>query len=56
MKIKDLAILAGAAVAVYLLLRSVGGGDGGSAGQYWVTAEGNTAFPEAARTGGGVWL
>lgn len=59
MKIKDVAILAGAAVAVYLLLRGMGGGTGG--GGYWAVKQGNTGYPDEAYTGipavgGGVWV
>lgn len=59
MKAKELMIMAGAAVAVYLLLRSVGGAQG-SGGGFWPLTEGNTGYPQEAYTGipaagGGVW-
>lgn len=56
MKAKEIAMLAGAAVAVYMLLRSLGSAP--QQPQYWVTAQGNTGFPPEARTGssGGMWV
>lgn len=59
MKAKDMAILAGAAVAAYLLLRSLGGG--GSGAGFWALTQGNTGYPAEAYTGmpavgGGVWV
>lgn len=55
MKGKDILIVAGAALAAYLLLRMVGAGNAQQP-KYWVTEQGNTGFPDAARTGGGVWI
>lgn len=54
MKAKDLIIVAGAALAVVALLRMVGGNQ--AAPQYWATSQGNTGYPDAARTGGTVWI
>ena len=49
-------IVAGAALAVLALLKYAGGG-GAAAPKYWVTEQGNTGFPDAAKTGGGgVWV
>lgn len=63
MKAKDMMILAGAAVAVYMLLRTMGSGTGGGSGasDYWPIMQGNTGYPDAAYTGipaagGGVWV
>jgi hypothetical protein len=54
-KAKDMMIVAGAALAVWALLKFAGGGSA-SAPQYWVTEQGNTGFPETAKTGGAVWI
>lgn len=54
MKGKNILIVAGAAVAAYLLLRQFGGGT--PTPQYWATAQGNTGYPREAMTGGGVWV
>lgn len=61
MKTKDMMVLAGAAVAVYLLLRTLGKGGASGASDYWPLMQGNTGYPEAAYTGipaagGGVWV
>ena len=58
MKAKEIAILAGAALAAYLLLRSLGGSNGGAG--FWAVAQGNTGYPAEAYTGipaagGGGW-
>lgn len=58
MKAKQVAILAAAGLAVYVLSLAMAKKSGG---QYWVTAQGNTAFPQEAYTGtpaagGGVWI
>lgn len=52
-------IIGGAALAVYLLLRTLGGQAGGSG--YWAVKQGNTGYPPEAYTGipaagGGVWV
>lgn len=52
-KAKDLMVIAGAALAVLALLKYSGVG---AQPQYWATAQGNTGYPDAARTGGGVWV
>lgn len=44
---KDLMVIAGAAVAVLLLLRYAGGTQAKPA-RYWVSNEGNTAYPAEA--------
>lgn len=43
---KDLMVIAGAAVAVLLLLRYAGGQ--AKPARYWVSNEGNTAYPAEA--------
>lgn len=47
MKGKDLMVMAGAAVAVLLLLRYAGVAQARTA-RYWVSNEGNTAYPPEA--------
>lgn len=57
MKAKDLIVMAGAALAVWAMLNFSRSGQN-AAPQYWATAQGNTGFPDEARTGsgGGVWI
>lgn len=55
MKAKDLIVMGGAALAVYVLLKMAGGGQQ-AAPRYWVTEQGNTGYPDAARTGGRQWV
>lgn len=51
---KDIFIVASAGLMVFLMLRTDkrGGGIQPDAGTYWISDQGNTGFPEAARTRG----
>lgn len=60
MKKSDVLIVLGAALAVVAILKYRGAT---AAPQYWTTAQGNTGYPDAARTGtpitgigGKVWI
>lgn len=55
MKAKELLIVGAAALAVWAMLK-YSGGSTPAATRYWVTEQGNTGYPDAARTGGGVWI
>ena len=54
MKLKDVATIGGAAVAVFLLLRVIAPAK--KPVQYWAVEQGNTGYPQEAKTGGGVWI
>lgn len=57
MSVKDWLIIAGAAAVVVVMLRVAGGkGETQQDATTWATQQGNTGFPDLARTGGGVWV
>lgn len=55
MKAKDLIVMGGAALAAYVLLKMAGNGQQGQP-RYWVTEQGNTGYPDAARTDSRTWV
>lgn len=55
MQVKDFAMIGGAAIAVYLLLRVIAPASKQTQ-KYWAVEQGNTGYPPIMKTGGGVWV